>query len=178
MEEPLGGANYWLLKSDPEEFSIEDLKASPNCTAPWDGVRNYQARNMLRDSIKEGDAVLFYHSRKNPSVVGIARVIRAGYPDHTAWDPSSRHHDPRSTPEKPIWYMVDIRLEEIFEDPIPLASLRNIPELKDMLLLRKGSRLSVQPVTPQEYSVILSLAKGLTRRSSQTVSDGGLGHGE
>jgi len=162
----LRGENYWLLKSDPEEFSIEDLKASPNSTAPWDGVRNYQARNMLRDSIKEGDAVLFYHSRQKPSVVGIARVTRAGYPDHTAWDPSSRHHDPRSTPEKPIWYMVDIRLEEIFEDPVPLASLRNIPELKDMLLLRKGSRLSVQPVTPQEYSVILSLAKGLARQSS------------
>lgn len=153
------GKSYWLLKSDPEEFSVEDLKASPNRTASWDGVRNYQARNMLRDSIKEGDAVLFYHSRQNPSVVGTARIVRAGYPDHTAWDRNSRHHDPRSTPDKPTWYMVDIQLEEIFEEPLPLASLRNIPELSDMLLLKKGSRLSVQPVTPQEYSVILSLAR-------------------
>jgi predicted RNA-binding protein with PUA-like domain len=109
--------------------------------------------------MRPGDRALFYHSGKNPSVVGTVRVARAGYPDHTAWDAESGHHDPRSTPEAPVWYMVDIRLDEVFEEPLTLASLKAIPDLKDMVLLRKGSRLSVQPVTPREFEVVLSLAK-------------------
>ena len=155
----MGGKNYWLLKSDSDEFSIQDLETSPDQTACWDGVRNHQARNYLRDSFREGDCVLFYHSRLNPSVVGTARVTRAGYPDHTAWNPKSKHHDPSSTPDKPIWFMVDIRLEEKFDEPLSLALLRTIPELKDMVLLKKGSRLSVQPVKPGEFAMILSLAR-------------------
>lgn len=157
----MGEKKFWLLKSDPDEFSILDLKRSPDQTACWDGVRNYQARNYLRDQIREGHSVLFFHSRVNPSIVGTAKVVRSGYADYTAWDSRSRHFDPKSTPENPIWYMVDIRLEQEFEEPLPLAFLRTFPELRDMVLLRKGSRLSVQPVTLEEFNTVLSLA---TRR--------------
>lgn len=150
---------YWLLKSDPDAFSITDLARSSNQTTSWDGVRNYQARNLLRDEMKVGDAVLFYHSHTNPAVVGTARVVREGYPDHTAWDPANRHYDPKSTPEKPQWYMVDVQLECLFEEPLTLAFLRTVPGLEAMELLRKGSRLSVQPVTAEEYDIVLALAK-------------------
>ncbi len=154
----VGNRRYWLLKSDPAELSIRDLKESPDQTACWDGVRNYQGRNILRDEIRKDDSVLFYHSQVNPAIVGTATVIRAGYPDHTAQDPAGRHFDPRSTPENPIWYMVDIRLEEELNEPLTLPFLRTVPELKDMALLKKGSRLSVQPVIREEFAVVLSLA--------------------
>lgn len=156
---------YWLLKSEPSEFSIEDLKKSRNQTAHWDGVRNYKARNYLRDEMKVGDLVLFYHSRVDPAVVGTARVVKAGYPDHTALDPKSPYHDPKSTVDHPIWFMVDVKFERQFRSPIPLAELRGVPGLKDMVLLRKGMRLSVQPVTREEYRIILSLAASRSARS-------------
>jgi len=151
---------YWLFKSDPEVFSWNDLKHSPDQTTYWDGVRNYQARNMLRDEIQRGDLVFFYHSRaKPPAIMGIARVVKPGYPDFTARETESDHFDPKATPENPRWYMVDIRLEEEFSWPIPLDELRRIPGLKDMELLRKGSRLSVQPVRPEEFEIIAGLNK-------------------
>jgi len=150
---------YWLMKTDPDVFSIEDLKSSPDQATHWDGVRNYQARNFMRDDMRAGDRVLFYHSRTDPAVVGTARVIRSGYPDDTAWDPFSKYYDPKSVPEKPIWYMVDIRLEKVFTRPIPLAGIRGTPGLENMMLLRKGVRLSVQPVTGEEFEIILGLSK-------------------
>lgn len=151
--------NYWLMKSEPNEFSIMDLKNSPGETAHWDGVRNYQARNFMRDKMRIGDRVLFYHSVLKPSVVGTARVVKTGYPDFTAWNPKSKYFDPRSTPENPIWYMVDIRLEMVFVEPISLSKLRTVPELEKMMLLRKGMRLSIQPVTADEFDIIVSLGK-------------------
>ena len=153
---------YWLMKSEPGAYAIDDLMARPDGVDHWDGVRNYQARNFMRDEMKKGDRVLFYHSGKKPSVVGLATVVRDGYPDHTAWDPKSDHPDPKSTPENPIWYMVDIRIERKFDAPIPLAALRTQPGLKDMVLLKKGMRLSVQPVTKKEYDLIVKIAKSVT----------------
>ncbi|BBD08965.1 EVE domain-containing protein [Desulfovibrio ferrophilus] len=150
--------NYWLLKTEPGSFSIRDLAGGPEQTTPWDGVRNYQARNMMRDAMKMGDQVLFYHSVTDPGVVGVAEVVREGYPDHTAWEEGSRYYDARSTPEKPLWFMVDIRLVETFEVPLSLKFLRTVPELASMELLRKGSRLSVQPVRAHEFEVIRALA--------------------
>ncbi len=148
---------YWLMKTEPGVFSIDDLMKSPGKTTSWDGVRNYQARNYMRDEMKAGDQVLFYHSGKNPSVAGTARIVKEGYPDHTAWDHQSGHFDPGSTPEKPVWYMVDIQLERKFSRPINLTLLRTIKELENMVLLKKGMRLSVQPVTKEEYETIVSL---------------------
>jgi predicted RNA-binding protein with PUA-like domain len=150
---------YWLLKSEPEAFSIDDLAAAPQQTTCWDGVRNYQARNTLRDDIQAGDHVLYYHSSADPpAIVGTAVVVRAGYPDHTAWAKGSHHFDPKSSAENPIWYMVDIRFEAKFVVPLPLPALREAPALAKMELLRKGSRLSVQPVTKAEYDAVLKLA--------------------
>jgi predicted RNA-binding protein with PUA-like domain len=152
---------YWLLKSEPEAFSIQDLAASPNQTTCWDGVRNYQARNFIRDEMRIGDRVLFYHSStESPAVAGTAKVVRDAYPDHTAWDPKDKHHDPKSTPANPIWMMVDIQLEEVLPRPVPLDELRGVPALKGMELLRRGSRLSVQPVRKVEFEAILKLARG------------------
>ena len=149
---------YWLMKSEPGEYSLEDLKQQKDQTDHWDGVRNYQARNFMRDDMQVGDGVLFYHSGKKPQVVGTARIVRPGYPDHTAWDPDSRHYDPKSSPENPIWFMVDIRFESEFKRPLPLKELRATPGLKDMILLRRGNRLSVMPVSPQDYALIVELA--------------------
>ncbi|MGN6546656.1 MAG: EVE domain-containing protein [Aureliella sp.] len=151
---------FWLVKSEPDVFSIDDLARAKNRTTHWDGVRNYQARNMLRDEMQVGDAVLYYHSNAEPTaIVGTARVVRAGYPDFTAWDENDPHFDPKSTAENPRWYMVDIQLVEKFDKPLTLQFLRSVPELKDMELLRKGSRLSVQPVTPDQYAAVVRLAK-------------------
>jgi predicted RNA-binding protein with PUA-like domain len=149
---------YWLMKSEPTEYAIDDLASAPGGVDHWDGVRNYQARNMMRDEMQVGDGVLLYHSGKQPAVVGTAEIARAGYPDHTAWDPESKHYDPRSTPEKPAWYMVDVRLLTQFERPLPLSRLRQVEGLSQMMLLRRGMRLSVQPVTPAEYRIVLKLA--------------------
>lgn len=155
---------HWLMKSDPDAFSIQDLKQQLNRTEHWDGVRNYQARNYMRDDMQKGDPVLFYHSGKTPAVMGTAEIVKPAYPDHTAWDPASRHFDPRSTRENPLWYMVDIQLKKIFQRPVPLAELRKIPALKDMALLRKGNRLSVMPVTAEEFRTIEKTAEKTSGR--------------
>lgn len=152
--------NYWLLKSEPDCFSIQDLAAAPKQTTFWDGVRNYQARNFLRDQMKPGDQVLYYHSSADPpAVVGTATVVKAGYPDHTAQDPKGDHYDPKHTAMSPIWYMVDIRLGEIFPRELSIGELRGVPALQDMELLKTGSRLSVQPVRKNEFEAIVKLAK-------------------
>ncbi len=151
---------YWLVKTEPESFSIDDLAAAPQQTTFWSGVRNYQARNYMRDEMKPGDDVLFYHSNADPSaIVGVARVARAGYPDHTAWDENDSHYDATSTPLQPRWYMVDLQFVKKFHHPLSLAELRDVPALQNMELLRKGSRLSVQVVEKEAFQSILSLAK-------------------
>ena len=153
--------NYWLFKTEPESFSIQDLAAAKKKTTFWDGVRNYQARNMLRDDIKLNDRVLFYHSNADPpAIVGVAKVVREGYPDHTALDPNDKHFDPKSTADNPRWYMVDIQLEEVFAHPLALPELRDVKALAKMELLRKGSRLSVQPVRKSEFDWVVRASKG------------------
>lgn len=146
------------MKTEPDEFSLDDLIASPNQTTFWFGVRNYQARNMLRDEMKIGDRVLFYHSScAEPAVVGTAEVVREAYPDHTAFDSKSPYFDPKSTPQNPRWFMVDIRLLEKLKRPVTISELRTHDALVDLPLLRKGNRLSVQPVTSDQYAYIVSL---------------------
>jgi predicted RNA-binding protein with PUA-like domain len=150
--------NYWLFKSEPGAYSYEDLVRDG--VAEWDGVRNYQARNFLRDRIKNGDQVLFYHSNAKPTaVIGTAVVVKAGYPDDTAWDQNSDHPDPKSSPDNPIWYMVDIRPLDRFSKEVTLQDIRNNPLLEDMLLLKKGGRLSIQPITEQQYCTICKMGK-------------------
>ena len=149
---------YWLMKSEPEAFSIHDLQRAPAQTTFWDGVRNYQARNLLRDDLQVGDGVLFYHSNADPpAVAGTAQVARAGYPDPTQFDPKSGHHDPDARPDNPRWYVVDVKLDQIFKRAVGLPELRETAGLADMVLLRKGSRLSVQPVTAKEWNTIVKL---------------------
>jgi predicted RNA-binding protein with PUA-like domain len=148
----------WLVKTEPGCFSIDDLAAAPGQTTFWDGVRNYQARNLMRE-MRLGDQVLFYHSVTDPAVVGLVEVVREAYPDHTAWDPREKHFDPASTPEKPRWDMVDVRLMEKFPRPLPLPFLRTVPDLAGMELLRKGSRLSIQSVTEKQFKTIVQLAR-------------------
>ena len=155
--------NYWLFKSEPTAYSYQDLLSDE--VAEWDGVRNFQARNFLRDQIKSGDIVLFYHSNtKPPSVIGTATVVKDGYPDHTAWDPNSEHPDPKSSPENPIWYMVDIAPLQQFPNPVPLDDIKFNPALSDMLLIRRGMRLSVQPITEVQYQIICEMG-GSTNNS-------------
>ena len=151
---------YWLMKSEPNCYSIHDLAKDKDQTTYWDGVRNYQARNMMRDEMKIGDMVLFYHSNADPTgVAGTAAIVRVSYPDFTSWDKKDKHYDPKSTQEEPRWFMVDIRLDTIFDEVIPLPDLREVKALKDMELLRKGSRLSVQPVRKKEFDAIVKMAK-------------------
>jgi len=152
-------ANYWLVKSEPGCYSIDTLENEPDQTTSWDGVRNYQARNFMRDEMKLGDKVLFYHSVTKPSVVGVCEVVRESYPDHTAWNPEDDHFDPKSTEENPRWLMVDVKFVEKFSRAIPLKELRQTPGLENMELLRKGSRLSVMPVSKNEFDIICNLAK-------------------
>lgn len=152
---------YWLLKSEPDCFSYDDLLASPRQTTHWSGVRNYQARNFMRDDMKKGDGVLFYYSSAAPAgIVGTAEIVREGYPDSTAWDPSNEHFDPKSSESNPIWYMVDVRAGEQFTQFLDLPGLRHIRALEHMELLRKGSRLSVQPVRADEWGAILKIGGG------------------
>lgn len=152
-----GKRRYWLMKSEPDAFSIRDLIKSKNQTSPWDGVRNFQARNFMRDEMKNGDGVLFYHSSVSPpGIAGEAVIAREGYPDHTAFDRKNIHYDPKSKPDHPTWYMVDVKFVRECSELIPLDKLRTIPELKEMVLL-KASRLSVQPVTEKEWRVIMAL---------------------
>ncbi len=148
---------YWLMKSEPSEFSIDDLAARPKRTEHWDGVRNYQARNMMRDEMNKGDLVLFYHSNcAEPGIVGIAKVVRESYPDHTAFDPEDAHFDPKSNPHDPRWYMVDVQFMRKLKRTISLTELKEQSALADMPLVRRGNRLSVMPVTKQQWDFILA----------------------
>lgn len=148
---------HWLMKSEPDAYSIDDLAADG--ITHWDGVRNYQARNLMRDGMEVGDKVLYYHSRlRPPGVVGLAEVVKEAYPDHTSWNPASRYFDPRSTPEEPRWFMVDIAFVRKFPRLVTIDELREYPELSAMVLLNR-SRLSVQPVTPEEYDFVVTLAE-------------------
>ena len=149
---------YWLMKTEPNEFGIDDFASCPGQTEPWDGVRNYQARNMMRDEMKQGDRVFIYHSSCDvPGVVGIARIAREGYPDPTAFDPEDKHYDPKSDPDKPRWYLVDVQLERKLRRTITLAELKAQPPLEGMALVRRGNRLSVMPVSEGEWEHIMSL---------------------
>lgn len=149
---------YWLMKSEPEAFGIDDLQKRPQQTECWDGVRNYQARNMMRDDMKLGDLVFFYHSNCSPpGIVGTMKVVKTSYPDHTAWDPEDSHFDPKSFPDAPRWFMVDVQFVEKFSEMISLPALKEYPALADMKLLQKGSRLSITPVTKTQWDFINDL---------------------
>jgi predicted RNA-binding protein with PUA-like domain len=156
---------YWLFKSEPESYAFADLMAEPDRSTGWDGVRNYQARNLLRDAVRKGDQVLFYHSSADPpAIAGIAKVVRAGHPDPSAFDPESCHYDPKSDRDSPTWYQVTIQAVRPVEPPIGLPELKAVPELAGMELLRKGNRLSVQPVSVAEWTIINRLAKRPDRK--------------
>ena len=155
----MGPRKYWLMKSEPSTFSIDDLQHAPQQTTCWDGVRNYQARNFMRN-MAVGDHVLFYHSNADPpAVVGIAEVVKTAYADSTQFDKRDKHYDPESTPADPRWDMVDIKYLRTFSKPLTLEALRKETTLKGMVLLQKGSRLSVQPVTPLEWKHIMAMAE-------------------
>jgi predicted RNA-binding protein with PUA-like domain len=146
---------HWLFKSEPDVFSIDDLKACSKSIDAWNGVRNYQARNFLRDQIKVGDEGFFYHSNcKTPGIVGVVHVVRAGYPDSTQFDPDNEYYDPKSSAENPRWFVVDVQFKQKFSSIISLEQLKMMPELASMRLLQKGNRLSVLPVTAQEWEFI------------------------
>lgn len=149
---------YWLMKSEPSVFGIDHLAMRPNQTEPWDGVRNFQARNMMRDQMKPGDEAFFYHSNCDvPGIVGLVEIVSKGYPDFTAFDPGHRYFDPKSDPDTPKWFLVEVKLKRKFADPIPLSLLREQGTLKDMKILQRGNRLSITPVTPKEWACILKL---------------------
>lgn len=148
---------YWLVKSEPDVYSIDQLEKDG--TTCWEGVRNYQARNFMQE-MKKGDRLLFYHSNAEPpGVAGVAEVVREAYPDTAAFDPKSKYHDPASSPEKPRWFMVDVGFVQRFAEILPLPLLKEDPALEGMELLRKGSRLSVQPVSKEHFDHVLALAK-------------------
>ena len=152
--------NYWLFKSEPGEFSIDDLARSPNKTAHWDGVRNYQARNMMRDQMKKGDLAFFYHSNcADPGIVGTVSITREGYPDHTAFDPGDKHFDPKSDPDNPRWIMVDVTLRKKFRTELSLQLLKQHADkdLQGFQLLMRGNRLSVMPVKKVYWEFINNL---------------------
>src|SRR4051812_16198342 len=150
---------YWLVKSEPDAFSFDDLLASPDRTTCWDGVRNYQARNTMRDDMKRGDLVFFYHSSAEPTaIVGVCEVVRESYPDHTALDPRDPHFDPKSKADAPTWMMVDLKAVEKLKHAVTLTELRGVKGLEKMVLLQRGSRLSVQPVSAKEWETVMKLA--------------------
>lgn len=154
---------YWLLKSEPESFSLDDLKRAPRATTCWDGVRNYQARNMLRDEMKRGDLAFFYHSGcELPGIVGVVEIVREGYPDHTAFDPDDHHFDARSDPAAPRWFMVDVKFVEKFARVLSLRELKQFADgkLSGLQLLARGNRLSVMPVSAAHWKFVMSLSKG------------------
>jgi len=149
---------YWLFKSEPDVFGIDDLASQPEQTDHWDGVRNYQARNFMRDDMKVGDQGFFYHSNtKEPGIVGIVEIVREAYPDHTAFDPEDPHYDPKSDPDNPRWYMVDVKFVRKLSRTISLTELKQHPELSNLPLVRKGNRLSIMPVDEPAWEFILSL---------------------
>lgn len=150
--------NYWIMKTEPDTFSISDLNALPNKTACWEGVRNYQARNFMRDDMKKGDLIYIYHSScKNIGIAGIATVVKEAYPDHTAFDPKSKYFDAKSDPDNPRWFMVDVKWVSTFSEIIPLSELKNHPKLENLQLLKRGNRLSIMPMTRQEFDFIKGL---------------------
>jgi predicted RNA-binding protein with PUA-like domain len=151
------GVRYWLFKSDPETFGWSDLAKSPGRRTAWDGVRNYQARNLLRDDIRSGDGVLFYHSGDVKAVVGTCAVTKSGFPDATQFDRKHKGFDPDAERADPRWYAVEITLGAAFSTPLTLDALRKVPALSKMMLLQRGNRLSVQPVTPEEWTAVLKL---------------------
>jgi len=152
---------YWLFKSEPTAYSFADLMAETDQTAEWDGVRNYQVRNFMRDDMKVGDGILFYHSTAKPlAVVGLARIVGESYPDPTAFDPAEKHYDPKSKPEDPAWLMVDIQAEREFDRPVTLQEIKENPKLETMLLVKRGMRLSIQPVTQEEWDEVIALGTG------------------
>jgi predicted RNA-binding protein with PUA-like domain len=147
---------YWLIKSEPNVYSIADLQRDGQTC--WDGVRNYQARNFMRDDMQVGDEIFFYHSNAQPmGIYGVAQVVREAYPDHTAVDPSDKHFDPKSDPANPTWVMVDVGYVGTFKEPITLTTLKQTSKLEKMLVIQRGSRLSVQPVTPEEWDIVMRL---------------------
>ena len=155
---PTSDKQYWLLKTEPTTFSFDDLWKAPKRTTFWDGVRNFQARNTLRDRMKKGDLAFIYHSSADPTgIVGVAEVVKEGYPDPTAFDPKDSHYDPKSKRESPSWYGIDVKAVERIDPIITLEQLRQTRGLEKMVLLQRGSRLSVQPVSPDEWNVIRGL---------------------
>jgi predicted RNA-binding protein with PUA-like domain len=151
---------HWLIKSEPGTFSIDDLKAAPGRRTHWDGVRNYQARNFMRDEMRRGDLAFFYHSNcTEPGITGIVKVVKEAYADHTAFDPSDSHYDPDSNPAAPRWYMVDVQFQRKTKRLIPLAELKTHSDdaLRDLALLRRGNRLSVLPVSEKHWQFVLSI---------------------
>ena len=155
----MSGKRYWLVKSEPDVFSFDDLLKAPKKTTHWDGVRNYQARNTMRDDMKKGDGVFFYHSSSDPTgIVGICEVVKEAYPDHTAFDAKDPHFDPKSKREAPTWYMVDLKAVKKLPRLVTLAELKGVKGLEKMVLLQRGSRLSVQPVTAKEWEIVTELA--------------------
>ena len=149
---------HWLMKSEPDVFSIDDLKTMPGRTDKWEGVRNYQVRNMMRDAMAVGDLAFFYHSNcKQPGIAGIIKIVRRGYPDFTAFDPKARYFDPKSDPSNPRWYMVDVRFVRKLKRVIPLTELKTHDALSELPLLRRGNRLSIMPVSNEHWNYILAL---------------------
>jgi predicted RNA-binding protein with PUA-like domain len=151
---------YWLMKSEPDTFSIDDLRSSPKKTTHWDGVRNFQARNFMRDAMQRGDEAFFYHSNcEEPGVAGIVTIVKTGYPDHTAFDPSDKHYDAESDREAPRWYMVDVRFQRKLRRVITLAELRKHSNgaLAGLALLKRGNRLSITPVSAAHWKFVLTL---------------------
>jgi|TARA_R110000868_G_scaffold57472_14_gene177410 predicted RNA-binding protein with PUA-like domain len=152
---------YWLFKTEPDAFSIDDLAAMPEQTEHWDGIRNYQARNFLRDEVKCGDQVFIYHSScKDVGIVGLAEVVKEGYADHTQFDPDSNYYDPKSSPDNPRWLMVDIQFKQKFSQILPLKLIKSMPEIIEIGLVKKGHRLSIMPVQPAEFAYLLSRCQG------------------
>ena len=151
--------NYWLMKSEPDVFGIDDLKARPKKTEPWDGVRNYQARNFMRDEMKVGDRILFYHSNcKPPAAVGIAEVASKPYPDPTQFDPDSKYYDPKSDPDDPRWILVDVKYKRHLKRPIPLQEIKDHADaLAGLQLIKRGNRLSVMPVSAEHFDYIVGM---------------------
>jgi predicted RNA-binding protein with PUA-like domain len=152
---------YWLMKSEPDVFGISDLERAPSQRSAWDGVRNYQVRNMMRDEMRIGDLAFFYHSScAEPGIYGVMRIAKEGYPDHTALDPMHDHFDPKSKPDQPTWYMVDVEFVERFKHPVTLDQLRaHADRLTDMLVLKRGNRLSITPIATDEWTYITALAQ-------------------
>ncbi len=154
-----GGRRCWLVKAEPDCYSIDDLKRDRRTF--WDGVRNYQARNFMRDDMKVGDGVLYYHSgAEPPGVVGVARVCKAGYPDHTALDPRQQHYDPKASTDNPIWMMVDVEFVEKFPRVVSLKEMKERADLEGMSVLQRGQRLSVMPIEPKQFEIVCAMGRG------------------